>query len=346
MRQIVLQKRQLTSNVLLGSLKAAAEVTRLRILALLARGELTVKDLTAILGQSQPRISRHLKLLVEAGLVERLPEGAWAYYRLSDDDTVGAFIRGILCQIDDSDPVIAGDSQRLDGVKQEHAEAAARYFSANAGEWDRIRLLQAADAAVEKAMREAVGNRPFEAFLDIGTGTGRMLELFSDLYNRGIGIDANHSMLAVARANLEKAGVRDAQVRHGDLYALPLPSDSVDLVVIHQVLHYLGDPARALREAARVLAPGGRLLVVDFAPHDLEFLRTEHAHLRLGFSHDQIAQACAAAGLETEAIRDLAPATAASGTGDGNLTVTLWLARDPRILMADDGVGANLETVG
>ncbi len=338
----MLQKRQLSSTALLNGLKAAGEVTRLRLLSLLARGELTVKDLTAILGQSQPRISRHLKLLVEAGLIERLPEGAWAYYRLSDDGAAGSFVRDMLAQIDPGDAIIAGDRERLDGVKREHAEAAARYFSANAGEWDRIRTLHAADETVEKALREAVGDKPFESLLDIGTGTGRMLELFSDLYNRGVGIDASHSMLAMARANLEASGLGHAHVRHGDLYALPAAAGSYDLIIVHQVLHYLGDPARALREATRVLRPGGRLLIVDFAPHDLEFLRAEHAHRRLGFSHDQIAHWCAAAGLEVDLVRDIAPGDSDSG----KLTVTLWLAGDQRILMAGNAASERLEAIG
>ena len=305
----MLQNQLLTSTALLNGLKAAGEATRLRILALMSRGELTVKDLTEILGQSQPRISRHMKLLVEAGLVERLPEGAWAYYRLTDDPTIGGFVRNMIAQIDPGDILIAGDRQRLEGLKREHAVAAERYFASHAQEWDRIRGLHAADATVEQSILDAAGNKRVDSFLDIGTGTGRILELFADQYTRGVGIDASHPMLAVARANLEKAGVSHAQVRHGDLYALSVPAGSYDFVVIHQVLHYLADPARALREAARVLSPGGRLLIVDFAPHELEFLRADHAHRRLGFSHDQIAQWCLDAGLETETIQDIDPAT-------------------------------------
>ena len=338
----MLQKRQLSATALLNGLKAAGEITRLRLLALLAKGELTVKDLTAILGQSQPRISRHLKLLVEAGLIERLPEGSWAYYRLSDDDTAGAFVRDMLAQIDPGDTIIAGDRDRLEGIKREHAEAAALYFSANAGEWDRIRSLHASDDTVEAALRKAVGNKPFESLLDIGTGTGRMLELFADLYNRGVGIDASHSMLAVARANLERSGVGHAQVRHGDLYALPAAAGSFDLIIIHQVLHFLGDPARALREATRVLRPGGRLLIVDFAPHELEFLRAEHAHRRLGFSHEQMSQWCMAAGLDISFVKDIAPEQSDSD----KLTVTYWLAKDQRILIAGNTMNENMETIG
>jgi len=216
-------------------------------------------------------------------------------------------------------------------VKREHAEAAQRYFAENAAEWDSIRALHVADDAVEKAMREAVGVRPFDSLLDLGTGTGRLLELFSPLYARAVGIDASADMLAVARANLDRAGIANAQVRLGDIHNLPFQRDSFDVVTIHQVLHYLDDPERAIAEAARVLRPGGRLLVVDFAPHDLEFLRERHAHRRLGFAREPMLQWIEAPGLALVSARDLAAGRKRAG---GKLTVTVWLARDRRIAIA------------
>jgi len=328
---------------LVSALKAAGEPTRLRILALLAASDLTVKDLTAILGQSQPRISRHLKLLVEAGLVGRHPEGAWAYYRLGPAGEGGEAARlavALVERLDAGDPVAARDRDRLRTVKQARAEAAAAYFAANAASWDRLRSMHVAEDAVEAAMRSAVGTRKFDSMLDVGTGTGRVLELFADLYRRGVGVDASQSMLTVARANLDRAGIAHAQVRHGDAYALAVPAGSFDLVVIHQVLHFLDEPARVVQEAARALRPGGRLLIVDFAPHDLEFLRAEHAHRRLGFARDEVAAWIGAAGLELARVDDLEPPPGA----EGSLTVTLWLARDPRMLVADEG-SRRLETV-
>jgi ArsR family transcriptional regulator len=321
----------LTAGAVVAALKAAGEATRLRVLALLGQGELTVKDLTAILGQSQPRISRHLKLMTAAGLIDRHPEGAWVFYRLTDDGPAGRLARDLLALTDSSDPVLATDRQRLAAVKREHAEAAQRYFAANAGEWDSIRALHVAEAAVEAAMVEALGPRVFDSLLDLGTGTGRLLELFAPLYRRAIGIDASNDMLAVARANLDRAGVGHAQVRLGDIHHLPFAKNSFDVVTVHQVLHYLNDPERALAEAARVLRPGGRLLVVDFAPHDLEFLRERHAHRRLGFAHQAMRQWLEAPGLSLESVRDLPPAE----HGGSKLTVTLWLARDRRIAIAD-----------
>lgn len=328
----------LSLDDLLACLRAAGEGTRVRLLALLAEGELTVKDATTILGQSQPRISRHLKLLTEAGLVQRFPEGSWVYYRLAEG-AHGALVSSILSRVDDGDPVIARDRLRVAAIKKAQADAAMAYFRAHAEAWDSMRALHVAEDAVESAMREMVGPEPFQRFLDLGTGTGRLLDLFSDQYQTGFGIDASHDMLRVARANLDRGGVNAAQVRHGDIYALPAQSEDFDLVTIHQVLHYLDDPAGALAEAARALKPGGRLLVVDFAPHDLEFLRDEHAHRRLGFAHEQMAAWMRAAGLELVSIRDLAPE---AGQAD-QLTVTLWLARDPRSSTASQRAASTRE---
>ena len=267
---------------LLGGLKGAGDETRLRILALLARGDLTVKELTTILGQSQPRISRHLKLMTEAGLINRYPEGAWVYYRAADIGGMARLVRTLLELIDQSDPTIARDRERLDRVKAANAEHAARYFAENAANWDQIRALHLPEARVEAEMLRLIGDQPFQSLLDLGTGTGRILELFSDLYATGIGIDTSHPMLAVARARLDRADIGHAQVRHGDIFNLNLAPGSYDLVTLHQVLHYLDDPGFAIREAARMLRVGGRILIVDFAPHHLEFLRLEHAHRRLG----------------------------------------------------------------
>ncbi len=313
-------------------LKAVAEPSRLRILVLLARGDLTVSDLTAILGQSQPRVSRHLKLLGEADLIERYQEGAWAYFRLADSALTGDLARGLLARLDHGDALIERDMERLSQVKSSRQEKAAAYFSANARSWDEIRKLHVSENAVEAALKTIVGDKPFQAMLDVGTGTGRLLELFAPLYTRGVGVDINRDMLAVARANLELAAVGNAQVRQGDVYALPVERERFDLVTIHQVLHFLDDPQAAIREAARALRPNGRLLIVDFAPHRLEFLREDHAHLRLGFSDEQMLGWMREAGLEPEKQMQLEPKAA---NGEDGLTVKLWLARDPRLLIAD-----------
>jgi ArsR family transcriptional regulator len=316
-----------TLDETLGILRATAEETRLLILVLLAEGELTVSDLTDILGQSQPRISRHLKLLVEAGLVERHREGAWAFFRLTDRGAAAQILRPMLEGLDRADPQLHDDRTRLEAVRAQRASMAQAFFARLAPDWDRIRSLHAPEATVEAAVLEAVGSKPIRSLLDLGTGTGRMLQLLAPKASRVVGLDASHAMLAVARANLERAGLVRAELRQGDIYAPPFPRNMFDLVVIHQVLHYLDDPARAIREAGRLVAPGGRILVVDFAPHSLEFLREGQAHRRLGFAREQVAAWLEEAGLDCSYTRELAPPTK---SGE-QLTVSLWLGQDGRI---------------
>jgi ubiquinone/menaquinone biosynthesis C-methylase UbiE len=311
----------------LSVLRAAGEATRLRILALLAVGELNVKDLTQILGQSQPRISRHLKLMAEAGLIGRFREGSWVFFRLADAGNEPELASAIVASLDPADAVIARDRARAAAVQKAREEAAQSYFKAHAGEWDRIRALHVAEREVEAAMAEALGPGPFPLLVDLGTGTGRMLELFGPRAGRALGFDLNHDMLAYARMKLERAGLVHAQARHGDLYNLPLPDRSADAVILHQVLHFLDDPVGAIAEAARLLKPGGRLLVVDFAPHELEFLREQSAHRRLGFAADQLKRWLQETGLIVERQRDLAPPT---GAAPETLTVSLWLAARPQ----------------
>jgi ubiquinone/menaquinone biosynthesis C-methylase UbiE/DNA-binding transcriptional ArsR family regulator len=326
--QLMPGSAQLPFSALNAALKAAGEGTRLRILALLAEAELTVSDLTDILRQSQPRISRHLKLLGEAGLVDRFREGSWAFFRLAERGGNADVARTLLTRLDHADPTIARDRERLAAVRSIRAAAAQAYFRRHAAQWDRIRELHVADAAVEAAIQAALADRPYRSLLDLGTGTGRMLELFGADIERGLGLDLSLDMLALARARLDRAGLKHCSVRQGDIYDLALPKDSFDVAIIHQVLHFLDDGARAIREAARVLRPGGRLLVVDFAPHDLEFLREEHAHRRLGFAADTVTQWMDAAGLEVVTHKSLPPEPA------GKIAVSLWLARDPRIALA------------
>jgi ubiquinone/menaquinone biosynthesis C-methylase UbiE/DNA-binding transcriptional ArsR family regulator len=309
----------LSSATTLAALRAIGEDTRLRLMALLRHGELTVSDLADICGQSQPRISRHLKLLAEAGLVDRHREGAWVYFSLVADGPLRQLTDDVLATVDPLDRVFAGDLDRLGVVRAKRSAAAQEYFARVAADWDEVRSLHAPEAVVEAAVVEAVGDRQYGALLDIGTGTGRMLELLAGQAERLVGLDASHSMLAVARANLERAELpaNRVELRQGDVYAMPFEHATFDLVVVHQVLHYLDDPGRAVSAAARLVAPGGRLLVVDFAPHSLEFLQVEHNHRRLGFRADTVESWMTQAGLVTAVTR------AVQG---GQLTVQLWLA--------------------
>ncbi|GAM98334.1 transcriptional regulator of ArsR family [alpha proteobacterium U9-1i] len=299
-------------------LRAAGEPTRLRALALLTEGELAVGELAQALDQSQPRVSRHLKLLTEAGLVERIPEGAWVFYRLA---TPGAPERlladAALGMMDPGDPVIRRDGERLDAIRSAREEAAAAYFERNAADWDRVRALHLPEADIDSAVLAAAGPGRFDLLVDVGVGQGRMIQLFADRVRRAEGFDTSRQMLAIARASLDGLQAK-AAIRHGDAYAPPVSAGVADLVTIHQVLHFLSDPGRAIAEAARLLKSGGRLLIVDFAPHDLEFLRAEHAHRRLGFADAEIAEWCASAGIGKLKATTLAPKK------QNQLTVKIW----------------------
>jgi ubiquinone/menaquinone biosynthesis C-methylase UbiE/DNA-binding transcriptional ArsR family regulator len=307
----------------LDVLRAAGEPTRLRLLVLLREGELNVTDLTSILNQSQPRISRHLKLLAEAHLIERYREGSWAFFRLNDGGMHAALTSSIMSHIAAHDPQCQQDRERLEQVRQERAAHAARYFSTHADNWDTIRALHMAEEALERGILNAVGDAPLHDVLDIGTGTGRMLELLAPRATRAVGIDQSVEMLSVARANIARAGLSSVQLRQGDIYELPVPPASFDLVIVHQVLHFLEEPARALREAAQALRSGGRLLVVDFAPHELEFLRETQAHRRLGFAPETVSGWMEQAGLGVVQQKNFAPP---EGQEDG-LTVSLWMGK-------------------
>lgn len=315
-------------NSLLVALRAAAEPTRLRLLAACAKGEMTVGELTEVLGQSQPRVSRHLKLMCEAGLLDRFKEGTWVFYRLADERR--SSVRDIVSMIPENDPIVTLDRKRLEAIKLARRERAATYFRNSAQAWDRIRSLHVDEREVERALLEAWPDSKVGDLLDIGTGTGRLLQLFGPLIERGVGIDLSHDMLAYARANLDDVGLMNCQVRHGDMYRLALDGETFDAVTVHQVLHYADEPAKVIFEATRVLRLHGRLVIVDFAPHRLEQLRTEHAHRRLGFADDDVTNWCREAGLETEAVQTLA--------GEP-LTVKIWVAVKSGRLPAETAIG-------
>ncbi|QYO75429.1 ArsR/SmtB family transcription factor [Devosia salina] len=304
---------------LVGVLKAAGEDTRLRLLALLADGDHSVKDLTEILDQSQPRVSRHLKLLADAGLVQRHAEGAWAYYRLAPEGQGAELARWLTARVDPHDPARRRDKARQAEARAAQQTLAADYFAQVADSWDLLKTLHVPEAAVEAAVLAELGGRSVDLLVDLGTGTGRMLEVLAPAYKRGVGVDSSREMLAVARSRLVAAGISHAQVRLGDIAALDPAIGPADVIVIHQVLHYFDDPGRMLAQARRLLKSGGEILIVDFAPHELEFLRTEHAHRRLGLSQEQMRDWAALAGLDVLAMREFP-----SDTKDRGLTVCLW----------------------
>jgi len=305
---------------LLDALRAAGEATRLRLIALLREGDLTVGEIAEALNQSQPRVSRHLKLLADAGLIERLPEGAWVFYRLAHGGGAGRLLDGLFGLLPQDDARLAGDRHRLAGIRARRARQAQDYFRTNARRWDRLGALHIDEAEIERVLLELLGKGEVDDLLDIGTGTGRVLTVLGPRIGRGEGLDNSPAMLAIARAKLAEAGLRNCHVRHGDMYDLPWPARSFDAVTVHQVLHFAERPAAAIAEAARMLRPGGRLVIVDFAPHALEALRQEHAHRRLGFADREVLDWLQEAGLEPGRVRHLRAKP---------LTVSIWSARRP-----------------
>jgi len=295
--------------------QALADPTRLRILALLRLMELSVGELAQVLGQSQPRVSRHLKILADAGVLDRRKEGSWVFLTLADAERVESLFGLIDNWADPSTQLsFASDAARTESIRAERAQAANRYFAGHAEVWDQIRSLHVAESEVESAIDRAFAGQTLGRFVDIGTGTGRMIELFGPRSAQAIGIDRSSEMLRLARVKLEAAGIH-SNLRQGDMYALPLDDQTADSIIIHQVLHYAHSPASAIVEAARVLAPGGTLLVVDFAAHEREELRDRDAHIRLGFEDEVMAGWFAAAGLVVDQVQHLK---------GGELTVTLW----------------------
>jgi ubiquinone/menaquinone biosynthesis C-methylase UbiE len=305
-------------------LRAAGDPTRLRLLLLLRQAELTVSELIEIIGQSQPRVSRHLKLLCGAGLIERFKEGSWVFCRATEDGNAAALTASLAALLPGPPE---GDLKRLAAVREARAIEAAAYFKANASEWSRIRSLHAPEREVEEAIVRKLGNKPIQQLLDAGTGTGRMLEVLAPLAKRAVGVDVSSEMLAIARDTLMRSQLNNVQVRLADTYRLPFESGNAqtgfDTVIFHQVLHYLDDPAAAVQEAGRVMQKGGRLLIADFAPHSLEFLRQEFAHRRLGFSDKEVQGWFQAAGLTLTVSEDIAPPAGAKE----KLVVKIWLGQ-------------------
>lgn len=305
---------------LVNCLRALGEPNRLRILALLMRGEMAVGELAQVMEQSQPRLSHHLKALTAANLVERMPEGAWVFYSVPATGNIRIFLDSVLTQVDFEAGEFADDARRLDYVRKARTAAAEDYFGEIAETWDTVQGLQSPRAEIEIAFLEMAGPGPFDRVIDIGTGTGRMLTLFAPHAKRLDGIDLSHRMLTVARANLDRADVDNAHIRQGNAASLPFEDKCADLVVIHQVLHFLDEPERVIAEAGRVLKTGGQLLIADFAPHRLEFLRSNHGHRRLGIRDEALGEWSERAGLIIDQTRAFAhPESLAEG-----LTVKLW----------------------
>jgi ubiquinone/menaquinone biosynthesis C-methylase UbiE/DNA-binding transcriptional ArsR family regulator len=305
---------------LLQGLKAAAELTRLRLLTLCAHGELTVSELVRILGQSQPRLSRHLKLMMEAGLLERHQEGVRAFYRLSSGGECAELAQALVDLLPIDSDILAVDLARLEEVKASRAERAEAFFRDNASKWEDLRGLHVDEEQVDSLLRELILAEPVRDLLDVGTGTGRVLRSVGGEIANAVGIDKSREMLAIARINLDRDGLRNCHVRHADMYHLPFGGERFDLICANMLMRYAERPGAVIAEAARVLRPGGRLIVVDFAPHEMTELRDQFAHAKLGFADEEVTTMFDSAGLETAEPRIL--------RGDP-LTVCIWTGRKP-----------------
>lgn len=307
-------------------LKALADPTRLRIMRLLAHMELAVGELAQVLEQSQPRVSRHIRILCSAGLAERRKEGSWVFLRAAISENgappLAAATAHLLNVSESDDPAFAArcaeDRRHLAAIRAGRQASAEAYFARHAGEWDTLRSLHSPDRPVEQALGTLLGDGPLGALLDVGTGTGRMAELFAPRASRVTGVDKSPEMLRAARARLDKLPSDSVELVQGDFTALPFGGAGFDTVLFHQVLHYAQDPAAVLAEAARVTQTGGRLAIVDFAAHDREELRERHAHARLGFTDEQMIGWMEDAGFASEAVRALPGQP---------LTVKIWTAR-------------------
>ncbi len=294
-------------------LKAAGEDTRLRIIALLNNGELSAGELSSVMAQSQPRVSRHLKLLAEAGIIERRTEGSWVFVRLSNNEPAKSLTNQIISCLNRDSFILTRDLAKLTEIREARQERAHKYFEKIAPEWESLRKLHQPEGVVEAAMLSVADGRKFDFHLDLGSGMGVILETFAKYVKRGEGIDTSHGMLNLSRLRFDEGENKHLSARLGDIYSLPYGNESADLITIHQVLHYLDNPAAAMTEAARVLKPGGLLLIADFAPHDFEELRNKYGHLRLGFADSEFSDWCNIAGLKIKSIQSFKNEKNASG---------------------------------
>ncbi len=308
------------------TLRALADPTRLRIMRLLAAMELAVGELAQVLGQSQPRVSRHVRILCDAALAERRKEGSWVFLRsaigLGRAPPLGAAAAHLLAVAESDDAQFAAqcseDRRHLAAIRAAREAGAAAYFARHAAHWDELRGLHSPDAPVEAALGRALGTGNLGALLDVGTGTGRIAQLLAPRASQVTGLDSSPEMLRLARARLQHLAADQLALVQGDFTALPFTDAAFDTVLFHQVLHYAQAPELVLAEAARVTRPGGTIAVVDFAAHDREELRSQHAHARLGFSDEQMLALLAEAGFAA------APPSALPGTP---LTVKIWTAQ-------------------
>lgn len=322
----------LSADDVVAGLRAIGEPTRLRIAALMVVGELSVSELCRILGQSQPRVSRHLKLLGDAGLLQRHSEGTSAYFGPTADPRGRRLLHTVVRLLDDEDGILVADRARLHDVWSDRTRRASDYFDELAESWESMRSRHVADADVETAVVEFVAKHhplaedgsPRGRLLDLGTGTGRIMELLADRFEHVVGVDLSANMLNVARGKITESRLANCRVRQGNVYALDVGDELADVAVLHHVLHFLEDPSAALKQTSAAVAPGGLVVVVDFGRHQVDELRTQYGHRWAGFDTEQITRWFDAAELE---LIDSHHMTVDRPQPEETLSVALWLAR-------------------
>ncbi|WP_375658991.1 ArsR/SmtB family transcription factor [Bartonella sp. MR30HLJHH] len=302
-------RKSASLDAMIVLLKAVAEISHLRVLTLLRHEDLTIPDFIFILGQSQACISRYLRLLYEARLIERYQKGNSLYFKLCHDFWGKDIVMSILLALPKHDMLLAHDLERLKDVKKQRQKTRKKHFLQNTLQWDVLRSSYMADHGVENALLEIIGDKPFQTMLNIGIGGDSVLKLFSNLYTHAVEV------------------VLDSNVFH-----LSVGDTTFDLVIFHWVLHFLENPEMFLHEISSVLRPHGRLLIVDFGYHEIESSYSDQAHMRFGFSALQIEQWLKNTGLVLEQTVCLTPI---QNENSEKGKVTLWLARDPRLLVDD-----------
>jgi ubiquinone/menaquinone biosynthesis C-methylase UbiE/DNA-binding transcriptional ArsR family regulator len=292
-------------------LTALADATRSRMLLVLERQELTVGELCAVLQLPQSTVSRHLKTLADAGWVASRRDGTSRYYTLALDERGHATRRLWLLLREEVSLTTSADqdARRLKGVLARRQTASQEFFASAAGQWDRLRAEMFGAASYFHALPALLDDGWTVG--DLGCGTGPVAAALAPFVTKVIAVDRSQDMLQAARRRLRD--FENVEVRRGELEALPLEDESLDAATLLLVLHHVPDPGAALREAARVLRPGGRLLICDMLPHDHEDYRQQMGHVWLGFGADQMRKLLATAGFSKARIANLPADPAAKG---------------------------------
>lgn len=283
-------------NQLLTSFKALSDETRLRLIQVLGKYELNVNELTALLGMGQSRVSRHLKILAESGLLTARRDGLWVFYSHARGTEAADLWRALTAFINPEEEPFAGDLRLARKILDERDVDTRHLFNNLAEDWDRINREIMGDFDLTAALLNLMPE--CDTAVDLGCGTGVVMAGLKRKAGRLIGVDGSPRMLELARRRF--AGDETVSLRIGELDHLPLADGEAQFACLNMVLHHLSHPDAALREIHRILAPGAWLVVTDFDKHEMEAMRTEYGDRWLGFSPDEIKTILNRTGFEAE----------------------------------------------